>query len=445
MLKYDLIIVGAGTAGCMAGIAAAEQSSKVLMLDCKDFKEIGEKVCGDAIGKHHFKTVKLKNPPSNVIKGRMDAIFVYSPSGRHGYEVEGDGYALNRYEFGRWLLNQALDKGVEMKSNTKVISPILDKEKAIGVKVLNKKQGVSLSFLGRTVIDASGWTGVLRRTLPEMHGIVKEPPWEDFAVCYREVRELKVNIEDQNCAKIYLDANIAPQGYWWFFPQGDNLVNIGIGVKGGCGNDPKHIFKDHLANLPILKDSKILTGGGGVVPTRRPLHSLVVYGTIFAGDSGFTANPIHGGGIGQSMIAGSIAGRIAIESLSDDDPSKILWKVNKEFVDAYGMKAASLEIFKIFLQELDNEDLEFGIENRLITNSDLERLSYGNGDLSITEKARRMIRGMKRPSILRNLAETARYMNKVKKLYENYPEKEDYEIWSKSVLDIFCEFKKIRI
>lgn len=429
----------------MAGITASEHSSKVLMLDCKEFKEIGKKVCGDAIGAHHFKTAELKNPPSDVIRGRIDAVLVHSPSGKHSYEVEGEGYALNRYEFGRWLLNQALDKGVELRPDTKVISPIMEKEKVVGVKAADTKKGEIRSFLGRTFIDASGWTGAIRRTLPEMHGLVKEPPWEDFAVCYREVRELKVKIEDPNLAKIYLDADIAPQGYWWFFPQGDDLVNIGIGVKGGRRNDPKRLFKDHLANLPILKDSKVIDEGGGAVPTRRSLHSLVAFGTIFAGDSGFTANPIHGGGIGQSMISGRIAGRVAIESLNEGDPSKVLWRANKEYVDAYGMKAAGLEIFKIFLQELDNDDLEFGMRNKLITESDLERLSYGSGGLSISEKAKRIIRGMRRLSVLKHLAETARYMKKVRKLYENYPEEEDYEIWSRSVGNLFSEFKKICI
>ncbi|MCP8311469.1 MAG: NAD(P)/FAD-dependent oxidoreductase [Candidatus Methylarchaceae archaeon HK02M1] len=445
MQKYDLIIIGAGSAGCMASMTASEHSSKVLMLDCKEFKEIGKKVCGDAIGAHHFKTAELKNPPSDVARGRIDAVLVYSPSGRNSYKIEGEGFALNRYEFGRWLLNQALDKGVELRPDTKVISPIIEKEKVVGVKAVDtKKRGIQ-SFLGRTVIDASGWTGAIRRTLPEMHGLVKEPSWEDFAVCYREVRELKVEIEKPNSAKIYLDADIAPQGYWWFFPQGDKLVNIGIGVKGGLGNDPKRLFKDRIANLPVLKDSKVIDKGGGAVPTRRPLHSLVAFGTIFAGDSGFTANPIHGGGIGQSMISGRIAGRVAIESLNEDDPNKILWRVNKEYVDAYGMKAAGLEIFKIFLQELDNEDLEFGMRNKLITESDLDRLSYGSGHLSISEKAKRIIRGIRRLSVLKHLAETARYMKKVRKLYENYPEEEDYEIWSISVDNLFSEFKKIYI
>lgn len=105
------------------------------------------------------------------------------------------------------------------------------------------------------------------------------------------------------------------------------------------------------------------------------------------------------------------------------------------------MKAAGLEIFKIFLQELSNDDLEFGMEKKLITESDLTRLSHGHEGLSVREKAIRVIRGIRRPSILMHLATTARYMEKIKRLYENYPNEEDYEDWSRAVYDLFFHFK----
>jgi len=440
--RYDIIIVGAGSAGCLAGMTSAEHGSKVLMLDCKDFKEIGKKVCGDAIGSHHFKSVHLKNPPSNAVRSKINSIVVCSPSGNYSYKVEGEGYALNRYEFGRWLLDQALDKGVELKPNTKVTSPIIEKGRVVGVKALDNKTGEIQSFSCKVVVDASGWTGVIRRALPDFHGLVKEPEWRDVAICYREVRKLKRSINNPSSAKIYLDTRIAPGGYWWFFPQGEDLVNIGIGVQGGRGNDPKSLFKENLSSLPILEDSKIIDAGGGVAPTRRSLHSLVAFGVMFAGDSGFTANPMHAGGIGPSMLSGRIAGRVAVESLSEEDPKKALWRANKEYVKAYGMKAAGLEILRIFLQELSNDDLEFGMERKLITESDLTRLSYGRGDLSVREKAGRIIRGVRRPSILLHLTTVASYMKKVKKLYRDYPEEEDYKGWSEAVYRVFSEFKE---
>jgi len=106
------------------------------------------------------------------------------------------------------------------------------------------------------------------------------------------------------------------------------------------------------------------------------------------------------------------------------------------------MKAAGLEIFKISLQELSNHDLEFGMEKKLIMESDLTRLSYCDEGLPVREKAMRVIRGIRRPSILMHLATTAKYIEKVKKLYENCPNEEGYEEWSEAVYDLFSNFRK---
>ena len=118
LVKYDVIIVGAGAAGCLAAISSLDQNSKILLLDCKSFEEIGNKVCGDAMSADHFGAVNL-TPPKNIIRNKVDAVTVFSPSGKYSYNVEGRGYALDRYGFGRWLLNLALDKGAILKHYTK--------------------------------------------------------------------------------------------------------------------------------------------------------------------------------------------------------------------------------------------------------------------------------------------------------------------------------------
>jgi geranylgeranyl reductase family protein len=438
--KYDIIVVGAGASGCLSSISASDRKCKVLMLETKNFEKIGEKVCGDAISSGHFDAVGL-SPPKNIIKNNVDNISIYSPSGKYSYNVEGAGFALDRFKFGRWLLNEALDRGIELKHDTKVLSPILEEKKTKGVKAMNTKTGEVQKFFGKIIIDASGWTGALRKDLPPLSGFVNRPIWGDVAVCYREIRELKKTIDVPDFHRIYVDMKIAPGGYWWFFPQSAEVVNIGLGVQGGCGYDPKHIFKERLSKLPILENSKVIHGGGGVVPVRRSLHSLVVHDIIIVGDAGFTANPIHGGGIGSSMRAGKIAGEKAAESIEKNVP-EILWEINMDYVLQYGMKAAGLEIFKIFLQGLNNADIEFGMKNQLITENDLTRVGVGSGDLTIRDKAKRILKGIRRPGVLSHLATAARYMRKIKELYSEYPDKANYERWSSNVMDTFSEFKE---
>ena len=47
---FDVIVVGAGTGGSTASRFAAESGLNVCLIDSKDKKEIGNKICGDAVG-----------------------------------------------------------------------------------------------------------------------------------------------------------------------------------------------------------------------------------------------------------------------------------------------------------------------------------------------------------------------------------------------------------
>ncbi len=62
MEKYDAIVVGAGTAGCLAAKTMAESGLKVCLIEKKPKEQIGEKICGDALGENHLKTLGLEKP-----------------------------------------------------------------------------------------------------------------------------------------------------------------------------------------------------------------------------------------------------------------------------------------------------------------------------------------------------------------------------------------------
>ncbi|HID91126.1 TPA: FAD-dependent oxidoreductase, partial [Candidatus Bathyarchaeota archaeon] len=44
----DLLVAGAGTAGCLAARTAARRGLEVLLVDRKPAADVGRKVCGDA-------------------------------------------------------------------------------------------------------------------------------------------------------------------------------------------------------------------------------------------------------------------------------------------------------------------------------------------------------------------------------------------------------------
>ena len=444
MNKYDVIVVGAGTGGCLAAKTLAEAGRKVCLIDRKSKKDIGDKVCGDAIGKHHFENIGLAPPSGEELDQIIDGIKVYSPDMETEVNVQGEGvhgYLINRLLFGQRLLKEAKEAGAILLDSTIVINSIIENKYVVGVLVKDTETGKESKLNSKVVIDASGHSAVLRKTLPPEFGIEKEVKDEDVEICYREIRELKKPVSEPGFCKIYLDLQRIPGGYYWIFPKSSTTVNVGLGVsmKKGFPN-PKDLFNEVILSMPIFEGSHALTGGGGLVPTRRPISPMVGNGIIIIGDAACQVNPIHGGGIGSSMMGGVRAAEIIDKALEKGDVSReTLWPYTGIFMELYGAKQAGLDIFRMLLQRLTNKEMNYGMRQRLITDEDLLKTSMGEDmKLNITEKTSRFFKGIGSLSLLMKLNTTAKLMKEIKELYRNYPSSpEALDEWEEKVQEIF--------
>ena len=87
----------------------------------------------------------------------------------------------------------------------------------------------------KLVIDCTGVTSVLRANLPIKSFIEKrinrnnlEPP-ADISILLRSPN--MIDLLRSRLLYYYLDQEIAPGGYAWVFPKGENKANIGLGVQ----------------------------------------------------------------------------------------------------------------------------------------------------------------------------------------------------------------------
>jgi geranylgeranyl reductase family protein len=442
--KYDVIIVGAGTAGCLAAKTTAEAGLKVCLIEIKKKEEIGEKICGDALGEHHLKTIGLEKPQGGELEKRIEGIKIYSPDQNTVFTVEHEdfvGHLLNRRLFGQWLLRKATDEGAELMDSTQCLKPTVEKGFTTGVMAKNLKTGHDIRLTGKVLLDASGFLAVVRRKLPTEFGIENEVANEDVEACYREIRQLKQASIDSKYCEIYLNQKVTPGGYTWIFPKNGARVNAGLGIcmKSKFPNPKKQFYK-HILTKPLFEGSLLLNGGAWYDPTRRPLDNMVGNGVAILGDAACLVNPIHGGGIGPSMLSGFLAGNVVIEALEKDDVSQeSLWPYNCKYNEKYGEKQAGLDIFRRLLLTSRDEDLNYGMNYHLLTEKDV--LKAGLGDdfhLNITETARRVFRGLKRVRFLNKLRVTVNMMREVKSHYRKYPETpESFETWQKRTLALF--------
>ena len=99
MKKNDVIVVGAGTAGCLAAKTVAEAGLSACLVERKERASIGEKICGDALGEHHFKELDIGMPRGKELEMRIEGIKIISPNEETVYTIadsEYVGYMLNR-------------------------------------------------------------------------------------------------------------------------------------------------------------------------------------------------------------------------------------------------------------------------------------------------------------------------------------------------------------
>ncbi|MEM0282399.1 MAG: NAD(P)/FAD-dependent oxidoreductase [Desulfurococcaceae archaeon] len=438
---YDVIVVGAGVAGLYASYQLASMGWKVALVESKPASKIGDRVCGDAIGIHHFEELSLQ-VPSYVIDHRYKGVKIYSPSCKYNIVVPGEGVSINRLKFGQWLLSQALSKNVELFDQHVVLDVMLKDNNVTGIKV-KRVNGETHIIKAKAFIDASGYKPAIRSKLPREWPISEKPYTTDYNIAYREVLKLDEPLEEVEYAEIYINVDIAPGGYWWLFPKSSSgeIINVGLGVINTGQYNPRVQYDKYLRNK---FKGKVLNSGGGIVPTRRPLPTLVWRNVAVVGDAAYTVNPVHGGGIGSSLLSSHIVSKYMNSALEAGQVNEqTMWQANFDYMNAYGGKQASLDVLRMYMQKLSNDDYEWMMENKVVDGSSIYDLGV-KGDLAekITLAISLLIKLLGRPSLLNELRTVRNYMNKMRELYTTrYPSKpEELPAWMRTIDQLLLEY-----
>jgi len=469
-MNYDVIVAGGGIAGAIAAASAAKNGAKTLLIDRNSEAEIGKKtnwgwVCGDAVAEDHIKFMeneldeKFGEPELNL---KVGGVYVISPNMKKKVMFEGTGYSLDRPEFARKLLSIAKKKGIDYMPKSEVEGPILEGDRVVGVYGKDES-GKAFELRAKVVIDALGMASTLRRKLPKNDFIEREVDIHDIESTGRYIMEFEQIEEndyyyDPNNAIIHLNQVIAPGGYGWVFPKDGNIVNIGIGVEKESielrnkklnKKDTLHSLIDQYVewNKAIKKKGLVNEDNNGKgywsVSVRRQQDSLVYNGYMGAGDSMSMPNPISAGGIGPAIVAGLLAGKVAAKAAANNDTSiNGLWEYNLLFNEKYGKKTAALEAFRVYLQSLNNELIDYGMEH-FLTDEEAVQMSYGlTPEISFSSALKKAISGLANINAFKNLVFVVGKMKTLNELYNNYPKSpREFIEWKNKVNKEISEVK----
>jgi len=451
-MDFDLVVVGAGTGGTTAARFAGRAGLKVCLLDTKPRDKVGVKVCGDAVGGEIFDILGIDPPKNEDLSWKVKGAKLVSPDRQTSITMVDPsqaGYIVNRHEFGQRLLNEALGAGsVEFRERTFAKELIVEGGLVKGVKVRDKSKSGTDEIRAKVTIDASGYHTPLRKGLntPFIERDIDEET--DSIICYREIVDLGTPGDfDPDYIVITLDQELAPGGYLWHFPRSQTAINIGIGTYLRYTRELKKWYFQN-AFQPFVKEKKftVTARGGGLVTVRRPIASAVEDGVMFVGDAAAQVNPLDGGGIDSSMRAGAIAGKTAVAAIQANNLTKAgLWNYNVEFMRSLGAQFGSLDVLRVGLQSLSNQELNFGLKNQLLESKDiLDIAAKGRAELGLLDMVTRAVRGIRKPGLLATLAFIHRKMGEMKDLYKQYPENpQSFLTWKEKMLQRLGGTRKV--
>ena len=468
---YDIIVAGGGLAGMIVASSAAYYSNqrlKILIIDRNSIEIQGRKtisgwICGDAVGKNtvDFMTDRIKiSWGSPEIEHPVKGVVAFSPDHETKVSFDGEGYILNRKLLPQKQLKEAVNAGVEVINNTIIRKLLIDNNYVVGIEGENTKTKEIVKKTAKVVVDCTGVTSVLRTNLPIKSFIQRRIDRNDLESTGRYIYDFdsenskkdKTFFDPEYCI-IHLDQKLAPGGYGWVFPKGENKVNIGLGVQqklfdktnkeSGAKRDLKKLIDEYVDLNPAINNPKLSKEetdignewGTWQVSVRRQNDCLVANGYVLVGDSAWMPKPLDAGGIGPAIIASTIAGKNIVEAIETNDVSESgLWHFNKDFINEYGYKTPGLEVFRRMLQQLTNEQINYGMKH-FLSKMDIERITKGEHPVfSTIDKIGMLIRG----ALNKKLAEDLKYTAKMNEIlvdhYRNYPDSpEGFTNWQNTL------------
>ena len=462
---YDVIVAGGGLAGTIAAQSVSYYSNQklsILVVDRNSEFMPGRKsfsgwTCGDAVSKEavDYMANRIKIPWTEPeIEHHVKGVMAFSPDRETAIPFDGAGYMLNRQKLPEVQNERAKKRGINFEFEINLTGLVYDGNQVVGVDGIDNKTKQPFKKTSKVVIDATGITSMLRNGIKNTAKIEKKIDRRDIEstgryIMYFEKAQENLTEFDPDYCIIHLDQDIAPGGYGWVFPKGQNKVNIGLGVEKSLleqrnarlkKNDTvSSLIDQYVARNKAMKNPKLSQDeidknnatGNFQVSVRRQNDCLVANGYAVVGDAAWMPKPLDAGGIGPALVAGTIIGKCIVEAIeSGDVTEKELWKYNKEFINEYGYKTAGLEVFRKLIQTLTNDQISYGMKH-FLGDLDVEAISKGeHPDFSMVGKIGMMIRG----ALNKKLAEGLRYTTQQNKWltqhYYNFPDSPDgFDLW----------------
>lgn len=308
--RSAVLVIGAGPAGCAAGITLARAGVDVCVVDRASFPRA--KTCGDALSNQAVALVRelgagarLDADPHALVR-RAAAVF------------PGDLRVARDYAEPGWIvprltLDDALRDALEA-SGARLLQSVQVRRLEVGPSRVEAIVGDEFRWHAPLVIAADGPSSVAWPALGR-----SKPRGRALAMASTAYYEGVAFPAGPEVADHYFELDL-PHGYGWIFPAVEGLSNVGVYQR-----DDAH--RRAGRRLPAVLDQFVARHPERLADARRvgPIRSwplpiggvgpVAGKGILLVGDAGGFIDPLSGEGIWQALFTGQQAGLVASEAV----------------------------------------------------------------------------------------------------------------------------------
>jgi menaquinone-9 beta-reductase len=360
--EADVVVVGAGPAGCATATYLARSGLDVLLLEKATFPR--EKVCGDGLTPRGVRALLgmgvtvdekdgwVRNKGLRIIGGGVRLELPWPELSNY----PDYGLVRTRLDFDETLARTAEKAGVRLLEGVSVTGPVLDGDGRItGVTARRQPAGAGSptavktdedterTYRARLVVAADGNSSRLSLAM----GLAKRDD-RPLGVAVRTYYTSPRHNDDylESWLELWDGDRLLP-GYGWIFGMGDGTSNVGLGLLNTSAAfqniDYRGMLRRWLAGMPgewgYTEENRTAPVRGAALPmgfNRTPHYTR---GLVLVGDAGGMVNPFNGEGIAYAMESGEIAARVITEALAQPGPraaEAVLARYPLALKDAYG-------------------------------------------------------------------------------------------------------------
>lgn len=362
MVKYDVLVVGAGPVGTTFARLISEKGFNVAIMEKK--KSVGLPLqCAGLLGRQ---IKDLNYFPEEFIINPVYGAYLHSPSG-HVLSVakkEPEAYVIDRVEYDKYLSQLAVDAGASLFLNHEVINVNIKK----GRIFLGNGKGC---MDGQIIVGADGYNSLVKRNFHQSSNTMQAA---QFLVDFDK------HIFNSDYVHLHVSSINSP-GFLWIIPLSESTARVGLFGYSDYYT-LNNILKDFINKNKDFLGYSILKKYHGRIPVYSPKNKIVKDRAILLGDAASQVKPTTGGGLLLGFKCAKIAAEVTCKALEQENLHN-LPEYEKEYRKKYRKELNNqLTVQKIF-KSLNNDDLDYmflklketGAEKLISEKGDMDRQS----------------------------------------------------------------------